>query len=71
MRTNAHKAGRAGASFPVMKHAQDRLEALLRAVPHDPQDVFSDREEDAAEYDSIVRDFAGARDEALSAERYN
>lgn len=34
-------------------------------------DIFSDREEDAVEHDSIVREFETARDEALSAERYN
>jgi hypothetical protein len=68
MKTSSHPTAR---TAKLAKPAQRRLEALLRAMPHDPQDVFSDREEDAVEYDSIVRDFANACDEALSAARYN
>jgi hypothetical protein len=69
MRTTIHRMARAGA--PVMaREARRRLHAALQLRLEAP-DIFSDREEDAAEYDSIVRDFETARDEALSAERYN
>jgi len=55
----------------MAREARRRLHPALQMPRLEAPDIFSDREEDAAEYDSIVRDFETARDEALSAERYN
>lgn len=51
--------------------AEERLRAALRAQRPEAPEVFSDRDEDAAEYQSILRDFERVHDEALCAERYN
>jgi len=50
--------------------AEQKLQALLRAQRRDAPELFSDREEDAKEYDSIVRRFVAVHDETLSAEPY-
>jgi hypothetical protein len=70
MRTTIHRMARPGT--PLMaRDARRRLHAALQTLRLEAPDIFSDREEDAVEYDSIVRDFETARGEALSAERYN
>jgi hypothetical protein len=70
MKTTIHRTARAGT--PVMERdARRRLEAMLQTLRREAPAIFSDREEDAVEYDSIVRDFERVHDEALSAERYN
>jgi hypothetical protein len=55
----------------MARDARRRLEATLQTLRLEAPDIFSDREEDAVEYESIVRGFETARDEALSGERYN
>ncbi len=55
----------------MARAARRRIHAALQTPRLEAPDIFPDREEDAAEYDSIVRDFETVRDEALSAERYN
>ena len=45
------------------------LEALRKLRPEAPE-LFSDRQEDAVEVESILRDFERAHDEALGVERY-
>ena len=70
MKATVHRAARA--ETPVMaRDARRKIEAALQALQMQAPDIFSDREEDAAEYDSIVRDFETARDEAVAADRYN
>ncbi len=51
--------------------AQRWLLAPLQAQWQDAPALFSDRDDDAAEYASLLRDFECARDEALGAERYS
>jgi hypothetical protein len=56
----------------MARDARRRLHAMLQTLrPVATPDIFSDREEDAVEYDSIVRDFETVHNEALSGERYN
>jgi hypothetical protein len=70
MKTTIHRTAKA--RTPGMTpEARRRLHAALQTLRQEPLEIFSDREEDAAEYDSIVRDFEAARDEELSVERYN
>ena len=47
------------------------LLAALQAQRMEPPALFSERNDDAAEYASLLRDFECAHDEALDAERYN
>lgn len=70
MKTTIHRTARAVTPV-VARDARRRLEATLQTLRLEAPDIFSDREEDAVEYDSIVRDFAIAHDEAFSGERYN
>jgi len=51
--------------------AQQRLLAALQAQWQDAPALFSDRDNDTAEYASLLRDFESARDEALNAERHS
>lgn len=62
----ARRSNRAAAS-----RAEQRVQAALRVQRRDVPELFSDRNEDAAEYESILRDFERVHDEALRAERYN
>ena len=55
----------------MARGARRKIEAALLALRMREPDIFSDREEDAVEYDSIVRDFEMARNEAVAADRYN
>lgn len=47
------------------------LLAALQAQWQDAPAMFSERNDDAAEYASLLHDFECAHDEALDAERYN
>jgi hypothetical protein len=55
----------------MTREARRRLHAALQTLRREAPDIFSDREEDAVEYESIVRDFETVHDEALAGERYN
>jgi hypothetical protein len=51
--------------------SQRWLLAAMHAQRKEPPVLFSERDDDAAEYASLMRDFECVRDEALDAERYN
>lgn len=51
--------------------SQRWLLAALQSQWKNTPALFSDRDDEAAEYASVLRDFEYARDEALDAERYN
>ena len=57
------RGGRAGA-FHAALH-------LPRVSDRQDLELYSSRLDEAVEYESILRDFECARDEALGAERYN
>ena len=59
------------AARAAMRRCERQLQAALRAQRPDAPDLFSDRNEDDAEYASLLRDFECVHDEALGAERYN
>lgn len=50
--------------------AEARWQRALRALRPGAPEVFSDRQEDAVEYEHILREFGRARDEALGVERF-
>ena len=54
-----------------MRFNEQQLQAALRAQRQYAPDLFSDRDEEDAEYASLLRDFECVHDEALGAERYN
>jgi len=51
--------------------SQRWLLVALQTQWRDTPALFSERNDDAAEYASLLRDFECAHDEALDAERYN
>ena len=69
MKASSHRHSATPA--PAARRAEERLRAALRTRWPDAPDLFSDRNEDAAERASILRDFESVHDEALRAERYN
>ena len=69
MRTSSHR--RSGISATAARRAEQRLQAALRAQSSAAPDLFSDRDDDAAEYAGILRDFVNAHEEELGAERYS
>lgn len=69
MRASAHR--QRGIPGPAARRAEAWLRAALQAQRADPPDLFSDRDDDAMEYASILRDFTCRHDVALGAERYN
>ena len=50
---------------------QQQLLMALRGQWQDAPLLFTDRDDDAAEVASLLRDFEFARDEAVDADRYN
>ena len=70
MKTAVHRTAKTGIPL-VARAARRRPGVALQVLRLEAPDIFSDREEDAVEYENIVRDFAIVRDEALSGERYN
>ena len=71
--TSAHPAGHAqpyrGRGRAMKRHGQvSRAQRII--APHD-LNLFSDRLDDAREYESTVRDFALLRDLTVSADDYN
>ena len=54
----------------VMKHTGRRARAP-RAIAPDALTLFSDRIDDARDYESTVRDFVVVHDRTLSADDYN
>ena len=65
MRSSTHR-GR-GICAPAARRADARLRAALQAQWEDAPELFSDRDDEAREYASILRDFACRHDEALDA----
>ena len=65
MRSSTHR-GR-GICAPTARRAQERLRAALQAQGEDAPELFSDRDDEAREYASILRDFARRHDEARDA----
>ena len=65
MRPSTHR-GR-GICAPAARSAEAMLRAALRAQGEDAPELFSDRDDEAREYASILRDFACRHDEALDA----
>ncbi|HET9384873.1 MAG TPA: hypothetical protein VFO67_06975 [Gemmatimonadales bacterium] len=68
--------------FPVDRHArvagsraarvaEAQMQAALRTRLLQAPDLFSDRDENAAEYASILQDFERLRNEATDADRFN
>ena len=69
MRASTHR--RNGVSAPAARRAELWLRAALQAQRAEALELFSDRDDDALEYASILRDFECAHDKALGAERHN
>lgn len=70
MKKSAHRHSR-GATRAPARGGEKRLLAALRAQSPDALDLFTDRDDDAGEYQSLLRDFERVREEAIGAERYN
>ena len=71
--TSAHLVGHANpyrGRGCAMKRLGEGLRAPRLIAPHE-LNLFSDRLDDAREYENTVRDFALLRDRALSADDYN
>lgn len=69
MKHPVHQQARSAGSRAA-RVAETRLYTALRAQ-HTAPDLFSDRNEDAAEYAAILRYFERVHDEAADADRYN
>jgi hypothetical protein len=67
MRTTVHRTAKA--EIPLMARAAGSRRRLQAQWP--APDMFSDRDDDAAEHASLMRDFERMRDEALGSERYS
>ena len=65
MRPSTHRGRKICA--PAVRRAEAMLRAALRAQGEDAPELFSDRDDEAREYASILRDFACRHDEALDA----
>ena len=65
MRSSTH--GGRGICAPAARRAEARLQAALHAQREDALELFSDRDDEAREYASILRDFACRHDAALDA----
>jgi len=65
MRSSTHR-GR-GICAPAARRAEARLRAALQAQREDAPELFTDRDDEAREYASILRDFACRHDAASDA----
>jgi hypothetical protein len=71
MKTTIHGTARAGSPVNGAGRAREAARNAANAAACDDAGHFLGSRGDAVEHDSIVREFETARDEALSAERYN
>jgi hypothetical protein len=51
--------------------AEARLQAVVRSQYLAAPDLYSDRDDNAAEYAAILRDFERVHDESADADRFN
>ena len=65
MRPSTHRGRKICA--PAARRAEAMLRAALRAQWEDAPELFSDRDDEAREYASILRDFACRHDAAREA----